>query len=715
MGNVAHSARSAADRRGVLSGAFPAVPNSQRIHAPIASDVLDALADIVLAVRGDGEIVAVNAAAERAGWARHDWLGRNVLELLHPDDAILAASSLTTLQGKDTGTLIDVRVDHPTLGWRWFEVLGTDRLNDPTLQALVLTCRDTTERRRWEVARGDTARFQAIVDHAATVAMLVDRDGVVDSVSGAASRLLGRDPEHLVGRPLESLAAPGFESHLQAALHLARTPRRSEPVHREVPVEIGGSATLARYRFEIVNLCDDPVINGFVVTGHDVTELHEVRTALEETAMRDALTGLPSRAGLTEHLRTELWVQSSSSLVAVLLVDIDGFQNINDLDGHDVGDRLLRAVGQRLATAVRTGDVVARVGGDEFAIVASALPDPAAVDDLAVRVERLFEEPFPVGDHELGVTASVGVVTADPSSSVDSLLADADAAMRRVKRSRRHVSFAEPRAAAERRALARSLTDALARGEIEAWLQPILHARTQRLLGYESLVRWRCADGSVLGPGQFLDVAEELGLATAIDRVVLEQAVGHLAALHPEGDGPWVSVNMTAVDLANPALPAQLTELVAAHGLEPRRLAVEVTEHAMLEREAGMYEASPTATLDELARLGFRIVLDDFGTGYSSLTHVRTLHLHALKIDRSFISTITTSPADRSVVAAVVGLAKALRLTTVAEGVETAEQLAAVTALGCDAVQGWHFSRALPVGEMTAWLAARRAARSASA
>ncbi len=679
-------------------GGAPATPD------PLA--LLDALPDIVLAIDAGADVVYVNAAADDRGWDRAGWIGRSVLDLVHPDDLPIALSAMETVQRKSLGSLIEIRIAHPVEGWQLFEVIGRNEF-EGDLGLLVLSCRDIGERRRWEVASGDTARFQAVVQHSSAATMLVDPDGRIHSVSAAITRLAGLDAEDLVGMPFASLAAPGHELDLAAALRRRERPGSSVAAV-EVPVRRprGDECLL---RFDVVDLCDDPVVRGYVVTAHDVSELHSTRDALRRLATHDALTGLPNRVALNRALGEALDRREGFGEVGVLFVGLDRFKPVNDLFGQDAGDELLVAVADRLAGVVRVGDTVARIGGDEFVVLAPNLASRASIEALGRRVEQAIAAPFVLGSGVVRISASVGVAYGDGTSSVASLLAEADQSMFRVKTARRSGVGSgpqRPRRWTERRELAEVLRGAIDRDEFKAYLQPVVDVADGRLRGFEALVRWHHPDGRVLGPGEFLDVAVEAGVGTALDRVISDQACSLLAGLLPMVPDAWVSVNMTAHDLVDPAMVATVAGTLARHGIPPQQLVVEVTEQATLEQPGVGDQASPQSTLRDLARLGVRVALDDFGTGYSSLTHLRGLTVHTIKIDRSFVSGITRDTTDHTLVAAIIGLAHALGLQAVAEGIESEEQMAIVRELGCDGAQGYLVSPAIAPDAIGEWVRA---------
>jgi diguanylate cyclase (GGDEF)-like protein/PAS domain S-box-containing protein len=661
--------------------------------------VLDALPDIVMCVDADARFVWVNAAAEEQGWDRSGWIGRSALDLIHPDDLPIALAALETVQEKALGTPIEIRILHPVAGWRLFEVIGRNHLDDP-LGLLVLAGRDIGDRRKWEVAGGDVPRFQAVVHHSSAVTMLVDPDGRIHSVSAAITRLTGFDPERLVGTSFATLAASGQEPILRDLL----TSKRRGVAAAEVDVRRSDTTDTRPFRFEVVDLRDDPVVEGYVVTAYDVSELRSARHELERLETHDALTGLPNRIALNAAIGDALVRRMVLGEVGLLFVDLDRFKPVNDLFGHDAGDELLIAVGDRLTSLVRLGDTVARIGGDEFVVLAPNLPARAAIEELGRRVEQAIAEPFVLGSGVAQVSASVGVSFSDGTSTVSSLLAEADQAMFQIKTARRSGSPARSRRWTERRELAAVLRGAIERDEMKPYLQPVIAIDDGRLRGFEALVRWHHPNGRVLGPGEFLDVAFEAGVGTHIDRAIADLACGLLSRLHGILPEAWVSVNMSAHDLVDPRIVGVVTETLDRHGLQPQHLIVEVTEQATLELPGLREQASPQATLRDLAQLGVRIALDDFGTGYSSLTHLRKLKVHTIKIDRSFVGGVVRDPTDHNLVSAIVGLAHSLGLHAVGEGVESEDQLAMLRDLGCDSAQGYLISPPIAPDALEQWV-----------
>jgi diguanylate cyclase (GGDEF)-like protein len=441
------------------------------------------------------------------------------------------------------------------------------------------------------------------------------------------------------------------------------------------------------------------------------TSVHELENAQAELvrhAQYDNLTGLANRFVLVDRLENALArAARGSGCIVVMFIDLDRFKVVNDSLGHDVGDQLLIAVGQRLLAAMRPGDTVARLGGDEFVVLSEGTADESTVWGLAERLRQSMARPFHLTGREVTISMSIGLAVAGGgvAASANGLLRDADLAMYRAKelgRDRVEAFDETMRRAADVRleresALRRALTD----GEFTVYYQPILELDTSTVIGVEALVRWLQGDGAVISPDEFVPLAEESGLIAALGAQVLLDACTQVAEWNSQRSPErplHLSVNLSARQLDREDLPSVVEETLNRSKLDPSLLSLEITESTLMDADAAR------DGLEALKRLGVTLVVDDFGTGYSSLLYLRRLPVDVVKIDKSFVAGLGRNEEDTAIVAAVVRLAGALGLRTVAEGVETPAQHGALIELGCELGQGYYWSPPITASDLPTWL-----------
>jgi diguanylate cyclase (GGDEF)-like protein len=436
---------------------------------------------------------------------------------------------------------------------------------------------------------------------------------------------------------------------------------------------------------------------GWVATHEDITERRRAEMKIAHMARHDGLTDLPNRMWLRERLGEALTAVQRGERVAVLYLDLDHFKSVNDTLGHPVGDELLKAIARRLRRCVRENDVIARIGGDEFAIVRTDLRDSQDASALAARLCEVIRAPYDIDGHVVIVDTSVGIAVA-PNDGVcpNDLLKNADMALYGAKTDGRGTyRFFEPEMDARmkaRRTLELALRGALERGEFELHYQPLLHLGHNRVSCCEALLRWRHPERGFVSPAEFVPVAEETGLIGPLGDWVLRNACADAA--HWPADVK-VAVNLSPIQLMNRNLLPVVMNALAAAGLASRRLELEITEAVLLQNT----ERTLT-TLHQLRELGVGIAMDDFGTGYSSLSYLRRFPFDKIKIDRGFIAGLPDDHESVAIVRAVAGLASSLHMATAAEGVETAAQLEKIRALGCTEMQGYLFSRPQPLSDL---------------
>ena len=436
---------------------------------------------------------------------------------------------------------------------------------------------------------------------------------------------------------------------------------------------------------------------GWVATHEDITEKRQTELKIEHMAHHDSLTDLANRVRLNERLDQALAQSADRRSVAVHHLDLDRFKTVNDTFGHHAGDNLLKIVAGRLRDLVRGCDTIARMGGDEFVIVQAPISGPVEATALAERMIAAIGEPVVIDGHQAGVGASVGIaVGPGDGPSPEKLLRNADLALYRAKADGRG-TFRFFEAGMDehmltRLAMEQDLRKALPSGEFELYYQPVVNLQSGAISGFEALLRWNHPQRGLISPATFIPLAEETGFIVPMGEWVIRQACltaaqwpGHL----------HVAVNISASQFRNTGLMQVIVNSLAASGLSPTRLEIEITETVLLQdKEATL------AILHQLRALGVRIAMDDFGTGYSSLTYLQSFPFDKIKIDRSFVKDITENAGSLNIVRAVASLANGMGMTATAEGVETNEQLDRITAEGCTEMQGYLFSRPLPARDI---------------
>ena len=424
----------------------------------------------------------------------------------------------------------------------------------------------------------------------------------------------------------------------------------------------------------------------------------------EQAALHDALTGLANRKRLVEQMTTagEVSLRTGRPM-ALCLLDLDRFKEINDTLGHHTGDRLLEIAANRLARAVRPEDAVARLGGDEFAVLLTDVPDADGAIEAAERIRAVLTEPYHLDGMTLQVETSIGVALhPQHTDNVPRLLQLADVAMYQAKEDRTGVELYRPERdihTPDRLDLLGSVRRAIENGELVMHYQPTVAFTSGRPVGVEALVRWDHPERGLVYPDAFLDLVEQSGMMRHLTHIALAQSLAQVAQWWRSGIELTVSVNVSVRDLTDTSLATVVADLLRAHDLPARALKLEITEHVLMADPGRM-----TAALESMGRLGVDLSLDDFGTGYSSLVHLRRLPVSEIKVDRSFVQRMTSDADDAVIVRSIVDLAHSLGLRVVAEGVETVDTWQALQALGCDLAQGYLISRPLPGDQLTRWL-----------
>ena len=559
-------------------------------------------------------------------------------------------------------------------------------------------------------SRQSEARFRAMVQHSSDAITLVSSDSRISYLSPSLERLSGYAPEEMLLRRLLDFVHP---EDTEAARTFFREVTASPGTTASIELRLGRRDG-SWLEVECVgnNLEADPHVGAVVITIRDIGERKQFERQLTHQAFHDALTGLANRALFTDRLTHSLARRTREpSPLAVVLLDLDDFKTVNDSLGHVAGDSLLIAIAGRLRALVRPSDTTARLGGDEFAIL---LDDLSGEDGALQAVERVIaglHEPLLIEGKAVYVQASVGIAFAgDGPATPEELMRNADVAMYAAKKEgkgRYAVYEARMHAAALLRLeLRANLQRALADDEFLLHYQPIVSLKTAQTVGLEALVRWRHPDRGLVGPMEFIGLAEETGLIVPLGGWIIAEACRQARVWDEqrgEADRMNVSVNLSQKQLESPELAVEVGNSLTGSGVDPALITLEITESAVMSDVR-----ATVTTLQSLRQLGVRLAIDDFGTGYSSLSWLRQLPFDVLKIDKEFVDGVAQHEEDSLLVGAVIDLAHNLGLRTVAEGIEHPAQIERLRALRCDFGQGYHFARAMPARRVPGFLAAER-------
>ncbi len=645
-------------------------------------------------------------------------------ELIHPDDLPRVGDAFSMVRDLPRArTTLTVQVRTPS-AWRRVEVTFTNTAHLPAVDGIAATIRDVSDRLAVEdqlTASG--AQLRSVAELTAQALDGCDEATLLSSLVASVRAAMGVDgvevhhtAEH--GLELSAGIGPGgialdrgsanrpSVTLAVRALRSRRPARETEGAPSElataVAVPIGrGRATAGALVVRVMQARPfTPADVAYLQAVAGLIALAQRQRGAEQDAFRrsrrDELTGLVNREVFLERLQSSIErSEAPDDAIGVLLIDLDHFKIVNDSLGHTAGDALLEAVSRRLAGALRPGDTLARFGGDEFVVLARGLAGADQATLAARRIQSALGRPFRIADHDVQVTASVGVAACqDANMAAETLMQHADAALYRAKElGRERVERFEPDMldeAVTRLRTESELREALAQNQLRVFYQPIVDLATGRTEQLEALVRWVHPGRGLVAPSEFIPISEETGLIEEIGAWVIDEVCRQISEWADAGNRVQVSVNVSARQLADPQLVAMVDAALARHGVDPALLAVELTE--------GVLAAGATLAGDTIAALhdrGVGIAIDDFGTGTSSLSYLRTLPIDVVKIDRAFVAGIDRSGDDYTVLAALVPLARVIGNRVVAEGVETEPQLELLRDLGCDLAQGFLFSPAV--------------------
>jgi diguanylate cyclase (GGDEF)-like protein/PAS domain S-box-containing protein len=656
------------------------------------AQLLEAAGEAIIATDAVGVITYANRAAEALyGWSHLEMIGQPSAATTMPDEYADRAETIVTelrTGRRWTGDLIRRRKDGTPF---CAHVTATPLLGDGgALTAIIAVSSDVTDRVEAERILALHAGISERIAADAPVADVLDAIAEIAVGDGQGARV-----SYIFNHPdfqLDTRIRPGRRRSARTAIEVDKT------VVGAMLIEGSGTGD-AKTPFSALR-ASRAVHLAALVAQREIS-----KERLSRQALHDPLTNLANRTLLADRIGRSLAAPGVPP--TLLIAGVDNFKLINDALGHEVGDRLLQCLAGRFGTATEPADTLARFGGDEFAILVRHPTTELSVVALAEQLSRIAQEPIIIGDHDLHVTVSIGIAAHGATSETPAgLMASADSALDEAKRAGRNrivMSGADSRRRVEDRlALEQELRAGIPRGELVGYLQPVINLASGRIAGAEILVRWQHPTRGLLQPGEFVPWAEETDLVHAIGTAMLEAACNYLSGL-PEAERFVISVNAAAREIVDPGYADRTLSVLRRHRLPGSVLGVEVTESVAI-AEMDAVQANLTA----LRFAGVTIYLDDFGTGYSSLGYLRQLPVDVLKIDRSFVTAMTTDPRAAEVVAAVAAMARALSLTTIAEGVETTEQAEALAVLGIDRGQGYLFARPQPVDEFSTWRAAQR-------
>jgi diguanylate cyclase (GGDEF)-like protein/PAS domain S-box-containing protein len=674
--------------------------------------LLDALPGATLAVGLDQRVIGINAAgcrlfgvevasalgvdlaavAAAAGEEQAAVLQGDVGQVMRPGPRTDASQRLLRLPSPDRETVFEARVA-PT------------RDADGHIDGAVVTLRDVGAQReaqeRWGDVHDDVGGLLAV---SLDPMLVVDPSGRVVDLNAALARLVGRGRHELLGCDCAALFSDSdaLRGGLQDVFGGGKPRFLAQGLLGAdgKPIDVACNVAAAR------NARGEPTF-AFVVV-RDLSDLRVYQAHLEFQATYDVLTALPNRALFRANVEEALQrSRQSGQLGAVMFIDLDNFKDVNDTLGHSAGDELLKAIGGRLAASVRESDVVARIGGDEFALLIEQLADLEDARHLAEQLLAVVGEPISIGGVELVVGCSIGItVFPRDIGGPDTLLRNADTALFRAKdvgkNNSQFFTYEMNRAVRRRVEIGTQLRNAIRLGEFSVVYQPRMGLVGDQLAGVEALLRWNNPELGAVSPQEFIPVAEETGLIVPIGEWVLRQACRQAVQWHEaSGREVAIAVNISARQFRGTDIVKTVMDALAETGLSNRLLELELTESVLMHDTTRAVE-----TLTRLAEAGVRVALDDFGTGYSSLGYLKRFPIDSLKVDRSFVADITRDAHDEAIVTTIVALAHGLGMRVVAEGVETREQLALLRRLNCDEVQGYLLGRPMPAEQLLALLLA---------
>jgi diguanylate cyclase (GGDEF)-like protein/PAS domain S-box-containing protein len=672
--------------------------NELERHLHFTRALLDAIPNPVYFQDTEGRYQAYNRAWADVFGRGEEWAGRTVGEMFPPDLAALHQERDRMLLDRPSSTTYEAVMPTGEGDKRqmlYNKVSFVDQRGEVAGVIGVVT--DVTHYKETERAlEASEARFRVLTESSLDLISIIHEDGTILYQSGALRTLVGYDPADTIGKSVYDLIHRDDVEVVREAIR-----RVVDGLQSHAPIEFRMRHRDGVWRtFESLgtNCLGNPHIGGVVFNSRDVTDRKVIQQRIQHLAYHDNLTGLPNRSLLQDRLQHSIArAERAGRKVAVLFIDLDNFKNINDTLGHDVGDELLRQVSRRLTECVRLEDTIARQGGDEFIVLLDSLDDSRGASVVAQKVLNSLRQPFVLGGGEQHVSGSVGIALyPEDGKDAQTLMKNADTAMFHGKSLGKNTyQYFTPQmniAVKRRMTLESALRRAVMQKDFVLNYQPQINLETGEIIAVEALVRWKTEDSGTVMPGDFIPLAEETGLINEIGEWVLREGCRQAREWQDLGLSKErrIAINLSARQFGDRAFLDMVTRVLQDTKLDASCLELEITESQVMRQTEGMIQL-----LNRLAEMGVHLAIDDFGTGYSSLSYLKRLPIQKLKIDQSFIRDITVDPNDTAIVVAIINMAKSLDLETIAEGVETAGQLALLRSKGCRVGQGFYFAAPL--------------------
>ena len=681
------------------------ISHNQRADTRFRSLVQDSSDVVVLLAPATAEVKMVSPSLQRIlGQSETEYIHTSIIDKFRPNDrAHLATMLAQTRNGKHTAPR-DMMAMHADGQYRWFSVAARDHSNNDEIGGVVMNMTDIHGRKKAELLMSESEQqYRALIHNSRDVFAVLDNDLEISYISPNVDTLLGYTPSNLLASRFTSILTPESTELLMDCLAKRQGDITSDVVELTVKTSTGERRTVQT----TMSGWSNPSEMKLSVTMSDVTDQRDLESALRTESYYDKLTGLVNRSAFVHEVQQQLQSMVDGEAVGIVHLDIKDFRSLNESVGYEAGDALLVEVATRLRSSLRPTDSLARLGGNEFAVATTADHVQGPVT-LATRIQAMLHEPFLVAGRSHQVEVAIGVdTTTDRRTAAQTMFEEAALALGVSRKSNvTEVTVFTPemrRSATERFELTSELRDAIANGELSLVYQPITDIHTQLAYGIEALVRWNNPKRGPISPGVFIPLAEKSGAIIELGRWVMETACIQLKTWHqtlPGASQLAMSINVSALQLENAGEAKRLAQLAIQSGVDTKRITVELTESTLIEDDQWIRNQ-----LLVMQKLGMKVAIDDFGTGAAGLSHLRDIPFDVLKIDKSYVDTLTTSEDSVSLVKGVIDLAHNMGAVTVAEGIEESTELETLQGLGCDLGQGFYLGRPMNPQAFEGWLA----------